>query len=229
MKRKIKISLSLGILMCSILLLIGGNVKAAVLQANPQTQYKDARTLWDWGVAIRGMEATNGTMGLAERINEDTLLSTTGSNNIDVHQARSTEWGAMAILSASGYGNPSNAKAITSTTGNNTGVLFQYREDVNWEWTASETSSVNSRSRYYDTYETFGRSSKIGDALSREGYNECEGWHGAGESFWLQGASTNAYAEGYARGGIGLFSFWNARHGIEEYYTRAVVVCGQGL
>lgn len=198
MKRKIKICLSLGILMCSILLLIGGNVQAAVMQANPQTQYTTVRVLTDWMREIRGMEATNGTMGLTESYNNDTLLSTTTSNNIDVHCALSTEWGAMAILSASGYGNPSNAKAITSTTGNSTGVQFQYKEDVNWEMTASKAvqTSWGENARYYNDYEWHGGSSRVGDALSRDGYNECEGWHSAADSEWL-----GFYQGGYMRGG----------------------------
>ena len=63
--------------------------------------------------AFRTMEQAGGSMGLAETLNAD--LTSKESNNMDVHMMRSTEYGAIAILSASGYGNPSNAQAITTT------------------------------------------------------------------------------------------------------------------
>ena len=48
---------------------------------------------------------------------------------------RSTEYGAIAILSASGYGNPQTLQnsAVKTTTGNKTGVYFTGN---NWEWVA---------------------------------------------------------------------------------------------
>ena len=122
MKRKI--CLSLGILMCSILLAMGGSVQAAVMQANPQTQYKTVKTAPEWMNLVRTMEDTNGAMGLTEKRNSNLTSTTATINNIDVHCVKSTEYGAMAILSASGYGNSSNNNAITTTTGNNTGIIL---------------------------------------------------------------------------------------------------------
>ena len=54
---------------------------------------------------------------------------------------RSTEYGAIAILSASGYGNPQTLQnsAVKTTTGNKTGVYFTGN---NWEWVAG---GVNGR------------------------------------------------------------------------------------
>lgn len=54
---------------------------------------------------IRTMETKNQAMGLEESIEEQSMQSASGSNGIDVHMIKSTEWGTVAILSASGYGN----------------------------------------------------------------------------------------------------------------------------
>lgn len=108
MKRKLKFSVTLIILVSSILLLIGGKSQAT-LQSNPRTQYKNAKEKEEWISDIRKMESTNGAMGLSEETNVD--LTSTKTNNIDVHFMKSTEYGAVAILSASGYGNPSNERS----------------------------------------------------------------------------------------------------------------------
>lgn len=73
----------------------------AVLQANPDTNGKKIDSPDNWMVNIRSMEKKNQAMGLEETINEETMESTSGSNGIDVHMIKTTEWGTMAILSAS--------------------------------------------------------------------------------------------------------------------------------
>ena len=125
-------------------------------------------------------------MGLNETLNED-LTSSSGSNGIDVHMMRTTEYGAIAILSASGYGNPSNAKAITSTTGNETGIILNTN---NYEWTAgglqgSIFSGVNNR--YFDSYTSNQASARAGDALgtSITPNPGAAGWHSASYSNWV--------------------------------------------
>ena len=50
---------------------------------------------------IRTMETKNQAMGLEESIEEQSMQSASGSNGIDVHMIKTTEWGTMAILSAS--------------------------------------------------------------------------------------------------------------------------------
>ncbi len=80
------------------------------------------------------------------------LTSESSNNGIDVHMMRTTEYGAIAILSASGYGNPSNAQAITSTTGNETGIILNTNC---YEWTAGDYKEVffsGVNNRYFDTY-----------------------------------------------------------------------------
>ena len=151
-KMKKNIEKMLWIVGIAILLLLITPIEVnAALQANPNTQYKKTAQSTDWMRAFRTMEQAGGSMGLAETLNAD--LTSKESNNIDVHMMRSTEYGAIAILSASGYGNPSNAQAITTTTGNNTGVILNTNNK--WEYVAGGGKNrifpgVNGR--YFDTY-----------------------------------------------------------------------------
>ncbi len=102
---------------------------------------------------------------------------------------RSTEYGAIAILSASGYGNPQTLQnsAVKTTTGNKTGVYFTGN---NWEWVAGGVNGsifggVNTR--YYDTYVDRNQgSARIGDALGTASTTNpgCSKWHSASNSRW---------------------------------------------
>ena len=223
MKEKTKVKLlTLAIMLVTMTLMPIGQVKAA-LQANPNTQYTKKDSATNWISNFRKMETAGGAMGLNETLNTD-LTSSSGSNGIDVHMMRTTEYGAIAILSASGYGNPSNAQAITSTTGNETGVMLNTN---NWEWTAgglqgSIFSGVNSR--YFDTYTGNQSSARAGDALgsSTTPNTGTAGWHSASYSNWVY--SSYSYFE---RGSEGIFSFGGSSSG--GYYGRGVVVCGAGL
>ena len=138
----------------------------AVLQANPNTNGVKKDTPTNWMTNIRNMETANQAMGLQETIDATTKKATSSSNNIDVHMIKTTEWGAVAILSASGYGNSSvlQTSTIKSTTGNKSGVYFP----LAYEWTAgglegSIFSGVDAK--YYDSYTTSSTSAKAGDAL----------------------------------------------------------------
>ena len=75
-------------------------------------------------INVRKMEELGGTMGLSETLN-DNLTSSSTSNNIDVHMEKNTEYGALAILSASSYGNPNKVEDGNTTTGNVTGVVMK--------------------------------------------------------------------------------------------------------
>ncbi len=111
------------------LVLLGTTSSKAVLQSNGNvgTQY----ALINGMTEIRKMEQLGGAMGLSESINSD--LTTNGDpNNIDVHMQKNTEYGALAILSASSYGNPSKVNDGETTTGNATGVVMK----INSEWVA---------------------------------------------------------------------------------------------
>ena len=224
MKEKTKVKLlALAIMLVIMTLMPIGQVKAA-LQANPNTQYKKTLTPENWMKEFRQMETAGGAMGLNETLNTD-LTSSSGSNGIDVHMMRTTEYGAIAILSASGYGNPSNAQAITSTTGNETGVMLNTN---NWEWTAgglqgSIFSGVNSR--YFDTYTGNQSSARAGDALGSSTTTNpgAAGWHSASYSDWV--SSSYPY---FVRGYGGIFSF-DGGGASGSVCGRGVVVCGAGL
>ena len=222
MKEKTKVKLlALAIMLVTMTLMPIGQVKAA-LQANPNTQYKKTATPENWMKGFRQMETAGGAMGLNETL-KDGLISES-SNGIDVHMMRTTEYGAIAILSASGYGNPSNAKAITSTTGNETGIILNTN---NYEWTAgglqgSIFSGVNSR--YFDTYTTSQSSARAGDALGTDTTSNpgATGWHYAAYyDNWVESGNPC-----FVRGYRGIFSFNNG-HDID--YGRGVAVCGAGL
>ena len=220
-KTKLKLILLVVVLAAMVLLPVG-NVKAS-LQANPNTQYTKADGLASWMVNIRNMEKSGEAMGLSETFNSD--YTSTSSNGIDVHMMKSTEYGAIAILSASGYGNPKKLQesTIKTTTGNKTGVYFS---GANWEWVAgggagNPVSGMNAR--YYDKYGGDISTAKAGDALGN--YNSanpgCAGWHSASISGW-------AGSDYFVRGNGGLFSFYDF-YSYDSYFGRGVAVCGAGL
>jgi len=219
------------------ILMIGGTSSKAALQANMTTHNaKGTKTGAQWIEQIRQMETAGQTMGLNETLNTD--LSPKTSNNIDVHMMRTTEYGAVAILSASGFGNPKKLSevSIKSSTGNVTGV---YMGADRWEWTAGvcTASTVGKNARYYDLYSMSNTSGKVGDALGTSDIQNkgCAGWHESSNSQWL------AYqSRGFKRGGSGVFSFhggdynwanedgsWGSNY--SKSCGRGVAVVGTGL
>ena len=222
MKEKTKVKLlALAIMLVTMTLMPIGQVKAA-LQANPNTQYTKKATPGNWMKEFRQMETAGGAMGLNETLKGD--LTSESSNGIDVHMMRTTEYGAIAILSASGYGNPSNAQAITSTTGNETGVMLNTN---NWECTAGglqEGIFLGANNRYFDTYTSDQASARAGDALGSSTTTNpgAAGWHQASGSRWI-----GTYYH-FKRGYEGIFSF-NYSSSSDSYYGRGVVVCGTGF
>lgn len=223
-KKKIIVAL---IMLLAIAVLPVGQAQAS-LQSNPNTQYKssDQKKPTDWIKQIREMETGQGSMGLNETLNGN-LTASSESNNIDVHMMRSTEYGAIAILSASGYGNPQTLQnsSTKTTTGNKTGVYFSGSND---EWVAGGLSgSVYNGvdKRYYDAYGADYTSKKIGDALGNDGtkYPGCAKWHSASYASWAW--SKYPY---FRRGVNGLFSF-NSADTSFTFWGRGVAVVGAGL
>ena len=222
MKKTKLILLTLIIMLATIL--INTMEVQATLQANPNTHYKKADTPAKWMTNFRKMEETGGAMGLSETLNAD-LTSSSGSNNIDVHMMRTTEYGAIAILSASGYGNSKTLQnsTIKTTTGNKTGV---YLSGGNWEYNAGGLedrifSGVNKK--YYDTYTGARNSARVGDALGERTNNGCQGWHSASDSFWWVDVRYPYFV--CDNGGVFSFSCYNG----DAYGGRGVAVCGEGL
>ena len=224
--KKTKLIIITLIIMLAIILLNTMEVNAT-LQANPNTHYvkTNTKSTEKWMSGFRQMEEKDGGMGLSETLNED-LTASSKSNNIDVHMMRSTEYGAIAILSASGYGNSQTLQASTikTTTGNKTGIYFS---GSNWEWVAGGLENgifSGTNKKYYDTYKNGDRSSaRVGDALGETTNNGCQGWHSASGSNWV--GSSYPY---FKRGSGGLFSFVNY-YASGTSWGRGVAVCGQGL
>ena len=208
------------------------NKNLAVLQSNGNTPAK--YILNDYLVNVRKMEELGGAMGLTETLNEN--LTSTTSNNIDVHLERNTEYGAMAILSASSYGNPNIIGAGETTTGNKTGIVINYTMEVTS--TATEgtviTNLGKASKRYKDMYElkdgSMIYSKKNGDALE-----ETAKWHNSSIYTWRNDDIGNSVYEGVLirSSNNSIFDYWNFgfvyKPCTNPYTTRAVVVCGQGL
>ena len=220
--KKTKIILTTLIIMLAIILLNTSEVNAS-LQANSNTHYQKDDHATNWMTNFRKMEEQGEGMGLSETLNED-LTASSKSNNIDVHMMRSTEYGAIAILSASGYGNSQTLKksTIKTTTGNKTGVYFS---GDNWELIAGGVENKifsGTNKKYYDTYkDKDSNSARVGDALGKRTNNGCQSWHSAYYADW-------AYApySFFVRGNGGLFSFSG---GYNPSYSRGVAVCGKDL
>ena len=235
MKEKTKQKMLAFILVVAFAILMPfSNVKAS-LQANPNTHNKKVDGPTNWMSNIRSMEKSGEAMGLSETLNSD-LTASSDSNGIDVHMMKSTEYGAIAILSASGYGNPQKLQNSTekTTTGNKTGVYFS---GANWEWVAgglqgSIFGGVNSK--YYDSYtgaqtsakvgDALGTSAKVGDTLGTSGTTNpgCARWHSASNAGWV--GDRYPY---FVRDSGGLFSFFN--NAGSSNLARGVAVCGAGL
>lgn len=200
----------------------------AVLQANPNTNGASTDIPINWMTKIRSMEKSNQAMGLDETIDGTTMKATSGSNSIDVHMIKTTEYGAVAILSASGYGNANTiqSSSIKTTTGNKSGVYF----NQDWEWTAGGWEDYifpGVDSKYYNAYTTSNTSSKIGDALGSSTTTNpgCMGWHGA-QYKDMPASNSDPYM---MRGSGSIFSYTNYTFKSWSQPVRAVVVCGTGF
>jgi len=209
------------------LILLSTTQVQAAIQSNPNTHYKKIDTPTNWMTNFRNMEITGGALGLTETINGTTKLATSDSNNLDSHMMKSTEYGAIAILSASGYGNSKTLQASTikSTTGNETGVYINGSSE---EWVAGGMSGYifsGVNGRYYDAYTTSNSSAKVGDALGTASTPNpgCAGWHSAVMKNWFD----NLHPYFVRNVSTGLFAFYGS--GSIEHYSHGVVVCGEGL
>lgn len=188
-----KLKKNLIVLLGTLLLLVVciNNKSYAVLQSNGgNVATKDVGS---WMTQIRNMEAIGGGLGLTETINGK-LIQTTETNNLDCHMEKNTEFGAMAILSASSYGNPEKIEHGGTTTGNQSGVKI----NINKEWVAAGIMAAcpayaNASGRYKNLY-----TAKTENALTQVIYNykngdaitETNGWHGSKVSTWISSTST---------------------------------------
>ena len=204
-------------------------ISKAALQSNGGTVA--TKKIDDWIVQIRQMEALGGTFGFSETINTTGLLPTSGSNGMDCHMEKNTEYGALVILSASSYGNPSKIESGQTTTGNETGVKM----NINKEWVAAgagltaATYAKNANERYINNdYGTVsGGKYHVGDAMN------IGKWHSSGASSWFLNYSGNC---GLLRAYSGsVFSYYGFvgidnrgdAHCTKTWASRAVVVVGE--
>lgn len=242
------------ILLGTVFIMLGiPNKSKAALQSNGGTP--TAKDLNSWMLQIRKMQELGGTLGRTDTINTTDLTSE--ATDLDIHMEKNTEYGAMAILSASAYGNPNKINDGETTTGNSTGVVI----NLNKEWVAAGTISSSSTnfksaaSRYKNLYEhgthLKGSNSyakyiqKSGDAIE-----ETKGWHGSSSSIWLSYygyvySAFNSVELGLLRcysGSIFSYNGYSARfynngdidtigdaYYTRNWYSRAAIVVGTDL
>lgn len=173
---------------------------SAAFQANGGTPA--LKTLNDWIALVRIMQVAGGALGLTDELTYDANVTggnnwTSNNKNLDIHMEKNTEYGALALLSASSYGNPNIIANGETTTGNKTGV-YMY---INGERVAAGTSNTKATymytaaKRYWDDYgsNTYNKGNvgyltyetKIGDAAG----DNVGLWHNASNVSWM-------YAEG---------------------------------
>lgn len=226
MKEKRKLIISLILIILFIMIVIPSKVNAA-LQANGNTE--TTAPLASWLLNIRKMEAVGGTLGLTDTINSSSLLSTAeNSNNLDIHMQKNTEYGAMAILSASAYGNPNKIASGGTTTGNKSGIYIKINgERVSAGSLRTNTQYTSANSKYKNLYTT-SYVSKVGDAIT-----ETKGWHSSNSNNWLFSNDRSGLLRAYSGS---IFSYYGGS-GInfgpagdsEPRPSRAVIVVGNGF
>ena len=227
MKKKILITAGVITIIIILLTILQGKVNAATLQSNPNTHYKTKDTSSNWIKNIRTMESSGGAMGLSETVNDDQTFKES-SNNIDVHMMRNTEYGAIAILSVSGYGNSKNIQnsTIQSTTGNETGIYYTSTGKDDKEHPELVAGGLSDgfpkiSKKYYDEYTTSSSSIKIGDALDLQ-------WQGTLTKDWLKYDSNEAYRFGRNWKGYFGYSTFGLVYNTPGY-SRGVAICGTGF
>lgn len=206
--------------------LIIPNKANAALQSNGGTPV--GKIGGDWILKIRQMQELGGTLGRTDIVNTTDLSS--NATDLDIHMEKNTEYGAMAILSVSAYGNPNKINDGETTTGNSTGIVIK----LNGERTAAGLTKMeynqilnNVKSRYKNSYTDLSNC-KIGDAMS-----ETNQWHGSNNNDWYD-YNYEFILRGYSNS---IFSY-NAKNGPnyeciaaygKKYSSRACIVVGTGL
>lgn len=226
---RVKGKIILVLLLAFILFIINPIISNAALQANGASIKKD--NIANWLINVRRMESAGGTLGLSDTINSTTLVSNSNeSNNLDIHMQKNTEYGAMAILSASAYGNPNKINSGETTTGNKSGVHIYLNQHGDGEWvSAGSTQNAifqNIKGKYVNEYTT-SYVAKRGDAI-----NETYGWHAnMGDSWWswiIDNKNSHLVRGNYHNS---IFSYDSGVYGAytANYASRAVIVVGNGF
>lgn len=209
--------------------LIMPNKSNAALQSNGGTPA--VKLQGDWVLQIRQMQEMGGTLGRTDTI--DTTNLTSGATDLDIHMEKNTEYGAMAILSASAYGNPNKINNGETTTGNSSGIVI----NLNGERTSAVCPTINdknfknAKNRYKNIYEEK-YEAKMGDAIL-----ETQKWHGSTNTItndWIDYDDLVSILRGY-KDSIFSFSGYNggqyqgAAANNKKYASRACIVVGTGI
>lgn len=242
MKLKIKLLSSMILILSVMCLIYPSNVQAA-LQSNGGTPA--TRNVEQWLKEVRNMETLGGTLGLQDTIDETNLTSSASEkNNIDIHMQKNTEYGAMAILSASAYGNQEKIENGGTTTGNKSGIYINIGPG---EWVSAGTLSASSvytnanlkyKNMYNITYVP-----RIGDAIT-----ETTGWYGGETTYgtrYVDGSVWNSVSAMSRSTSGSLFAYHSYLYGVDfnghvyrgydgsQFFyampSRAVIVCGKGF
>lgn len=227
MKGKQKLNTVLGTIIFAIIVLVA-NKSNAGLQSNGDTPA--TKGINTWMLEIRKMQTAGGTLGLSDTI--DTTTLTSNNTNLDIHMEKNTEFGAMALLSASSYGKPDKINDGETTTGNKSGIYI----NINKEWVAagSQGLATNVNSRYKNVYTikdkyTVPYAPKVGDAVE-----ETKGWHSSGSSQWIYFNTNGGVLRAYSGS---IFSYYAYAYNSSAYdayankpwATRAVIVNGSNV
>lgn len=222
-KKKFLVSI-LAILMVCIIL--QPNKANAALQSNGDKSATKTRNKWI--VEIRQMQELGGTLGRTDIVNTTNLTS--NATDLDIHMEKNTEYGAMAILSASAYGNPNKINDGETTTGNSTGIVVNMKFGESVAVYTSKPSKLDLSERYINLY-AINYAEKTGDAIL-----ETLNWHSPkSNSIWLDHVTdnTSAVERRLIRGLRGsIFSYTgNYRDGGYDgaHASRAVIVVGTGI
>lgn len=184
-----------------------------------------------WPVQIRQMQSLGGTLGRTDTINGTTLRS--NATDLDIHMEKNTEYGAMAILSASSYGNPNPIPNWGTTTGNSTGVQIIFsKEATSASYSGWAREDGSKAARYVNWYTP--NVPKVGDATA-----ETAGWHGSVDSNLsfeegMMARSTQKSIFSYHSSwrqitGVGGGGYGASRYDTCPYSARAVIVVGTGI
>lgn len=203
--------------------LIIPNKANAALQSNGGTPA--SKSIEEWILQIRQMQELGGTLGRTDTVSTTDLRSNV--TDLDIHMEKNAEYGAMAILSASAYGNPNKINDGETTTGNSTGIVININSELVSAGPISESRLYkNVLQRYKDDYPSPFQA-KNGDAIL-----ETKGWHGSSESSWLYNYTGSSLLRSYAGS---LFSYnGSSYHPNYMNYgnknkSRACIVVGTGL
>ena len=167
--------------------------------------------------------------GLSDDINTTDLTSS--NKNLDVHMEKNTEFGAMAILSASSYGNKNKITSGATTTGNASGIVM----NINKEWvaaaagTGATTYAGTAKTRYWNNDYTTRSGGKyhVGDAL------DIGAWHGGTGNNWINSYSGYGFVRAYSGS---IFSYCGHSNNYDyagdvnkNWASRAAIVVGSGI